>query len=150
MTIRSISPVDADLQEQFRDFFRRRVAETIGCALLVGVLALAVALVSWSVQDPSVNHAAAGRIRNLLGAPGAVAADIVMQLIGLASITLLAAPAFWGFRLVAHHAIRRCHDDAFEAVDVVRKGAQIGLTLANPADGLWHRGWRRSAADRGP
>ena len=43
-------------------------------------------LASWSVDDPSFNQAASGLGRNLLGAPGAIAADLIMQLLGLSSI----------------------------------------------------------------
>ena len=135
MSLRSLSPADADLPEQFRDFLRRRAAELTGCALLALVLALAVALVTWSVQDPSLNHAAAGRVRNLLGAPGAVVADIVMQLIGLASIAMLAAPAFWGFRLVAH---RRLDNGARRVLTYCASVAcAAGLASLMPATDRW-------------
>jgi len=41
---------------------------------------LAVALATWSVKDPSINHATEGPVRNLLGLPGAIVADLVMQI----------------------------------------------------------------------
>ena len=108
MTMRSTSSAAVDsIPEQLHDFARRRAAELTGVALLILVAALSVALATWSVQDPSLNHASAGNIRNLLGAPGAVAADLVMQLVGLAAIALLTAPAFWGLRLLTHRNASR-------------------------------------------
>ena len=67
-----------------RDFPKRRAAEIAGFGALAGVACLCLALLTWSVSDPSLNHATNARIHNLLGAPGAIAADIVMQFIGLA------------------------------------------------------------------
>ena len=61
---------------------KRRAAELIGLTLLAGLAAPALALLTWSVADPSLNHATATPIHNLLGAPGAIAADIAMQFFG--------------------------------------------------------------------
>ena len=45
---------------------------------------LAAALATWSVQDPSLSHATNAPVRNLLGVPGAIVADLLMQLFGIA------------------------------------------------------------------
>ena len=58
------------------DILRRRLAEMVGFALAGAVALFALALVSWSVRDPSLNHAVDGPVRNWLGWPGAVAADV--------------------------------------------------------------------------
>ncbi|HMF06449.1 MAG TPA: DNA translocase FtsK, partial [Methylocella sp.] len=42
-----------------------------------------------------------------LGAPGAVAADIIMQLLGLSSIAFLAPPSLWGGRLMTARRLER-------------------------------------------
>ena len=76
------------------------------CAL-AGVAGLCLALLTWSVSDPSLNHATNARVHNLLGAPGAIAADLVMQFIGLASAALLTPPAFWGWRLLTRRRLER-------------------------------------------
>ena len=68
---------------------------------------LTLALLTWSVSDPSLNHATSARIHNLLGAPGAIAADLVMQFIGLASAALLVPPAFWGWSLLTQRRLER-------------------------------------------
>jgi S-DNA-T family DNA segregation ATPase FtsK/SpoIIIE len=61
-----------------------------------------VALGTWSVQDPSLSHATNAPVRNLLGTPGAVCADLMMQLFGIASIVLVLPVIVWGCRLIAH------------------------------------------------
>jgi DNA segregation ATPase FtsK/SpoIIIE, S-DNA-T family len=95
------------IPEALRDFMRRRLAEFLGILLLALSGAIALSLATWSVQDPSLNHAVNGPVRNLLGRPGAVVADLVMQLTGLAAIVLLLPPSFWGFQLVSHHRLEK-------------------------------------------
>ncbi|HET7848549.1 MAG TPA: DNA translocase FtsK 4TM domain-containing protein [Pseudolabrys sp.] len=98
---RSVDAV-AFIIEHFRDILRRRVSEIVGLALLsVGLLG-AIALATWSVQDPSLSHATHAPIHNLLGFPGAIFADLVMQLFGLAAVMLLAPAAVFGWRLLSH------------------------------------------------
>ncbi len=70
------------LPASLREFPKRRAAETLGIAALAGVVGLGVALLTWSVEDPSLNHATNAPVHNLLGAPGAIAADMVMQMLG--------------------------------------------------------------------
>ena len=72
------------LSDSLRDALRRRLRELIGLALIVLAMLLAVALASWSVQDPSLSHATNAPVRNLLGHPGAIVADLLMQLFGIA------------------------------------------------------------------
>ena len=62
----------------------------------------AIALATWSVQDPSLSHATQQPVHNLLGFPGAIFSDLAMQLLGLASVLLLAPEALLGWRLLAH------------------------------------------------
>ena len=95
------------IPESLRAFAMRRGAELAGLGLIVATAGLALALASWSVQDPSFNHAAAGPVHNLLGAPGAVAADLVMQMLGLSAIAFLTPASFWGWRLIAARRLER-------------------------------------------
>ncbi|ACB94117.1 DNA translocase FtsK [Beijerinckia indica] len=95
------------IPEPVRIFTARRSAELAGLALIGGIVGLALALTSWSVQDPSFNHAADGPIRNFLGAPGAVAADLLMQMLGLGVLACLLPPGFWGWRLLTTHKLDR-------------------------------------------
>ena len=91
--------------EHFRDILRRRLSEVAGLALITLALLGAVALATWSVQDPSLSHATQMPIRNLLGFPGAIFSDLAMQLLGLAAVMLLAPELLLGFRLLSHRPI---------------------------------------------
>jgi S-DNA-T family DNA segregation ATPase FtsK/SpoIIIE len=84
---------------------RRRLRELGGLALIVLTAIIAAALATWSVNDPSFSHATSAPVRNLLGTGGAVTADLMMQLIGLASIALIAPIAAWGWRLTTHRPL---------------------------------------------
>ena len=84
-----------------KDFLLRRTAEIAGVAMLVFAIAMTLALVTWSVQDPSINHATSGPVHNWLGRPGALMADLAMQLFGVASIAMIGPIALSGFRLLA-------------------------------------------------
>jgi S-DNA-T family DNA segregation ATPase FtsK/SpoIIIE len=106
MRANPFSAIDV-VPEPLRDFTRRRMAELTGLGLLCLVGALGLSLASWSVQDPSLNHAVDGPVRNLLGRPGAILADLIMQLTGLAALAFLAPPALWGWQLVNHRSLER-------------------------------------------
>ena len=100
-TDRSLDIV-AFVSEHFRDILRRRLSEAAGLVLLTLGLLGAIALATWSVQDPSLSHATQKPIHNLLGFPGAIFSDLAMQLLGLASIVLLLPETLLGWWLLAH------------------------------------------------
>ena len=95
----------AFVSEHFRDILRRRLSELAGIALLVVALLGAIALATWSVQDPSLSHATQKPVHNLLGLPGAIFSDLAMQLLGLAAVLLLAPEALLGWRLLSHRPL---------------------------------------------
>src|SRR5215472_7975759 len=99
--------VTAFLSDDLRAAIVRRLSEIGGLALIVAAGALAAALGSWSVQDPSLSHATSAHVRNLLGVPGAVAADLLMQLVGVGALALILPVAVWGWRLITHRPIDR-------------------------------------------
>src|ERR1700733_14263472 len=76
----------AFLSVQLGAALRRRLREVGGIALVSLAMMAALALATWSVQDPSLSHATDARVHNLLGVPGAIAADLMMQLLGLGSL----------------------------------------------------------------
>ena len=93
--------------DDLRDMIRRRISESGGLVLIVLSALMAVALATWSVQDPSLSHATDGPVRNLLGTPGAIGADLLMQLFGLASTVLVLPIAVWGWRITTHRPFDR-------------------------------------------
>jgi len=95
------------LPDALRDALGRRVRELVGIAFVVLALLLTLALATWSVHDPSLSHATSRAARNLMGLPGAVVADLLMQLLGLASIALVLPIAVWGWRLLTHRPLSR-------------------------------------------
>jgi len=95
----------AFISEHFRDILRRRLSELFGLALLTIALLGAIALATWSVQDPSLSHATQKPIHNLLGFAGAIFSDLAMQLLGLASVLLLLPATLVGWRLLSHRPI---------------------------------------------
>jgi DNA segregation ATPase FtsK/SpoIIIE, S-DNA-T family len=97
----------AFLSGQLGAMLQRRFREFGGIALLSLAMIAALALASWSVDDPSLSHATDSPVHNLLGRPGAIAADLMMQLLGLGSLALLLPIAVWGYRLLGHRPLRR-------------------------------------------
>ncbi|MCC6887072.1 MAG: DNA translocase FtsK [Hyphomicrobiales bacterium] len=98
---------EISLSDSLREAMRRRLRELAGLALILLALLLVTALASWSVQDPSLSHATNVQPRNLLGLPGAIAADLMMQLVGLAAMALVLPIAVWGWRLATHRPLHR-------------------------------------------
>jgi len=89
------------------DFFRRRAIELGGLALVVAGLVIASACLSFRLSDPSPNRAADGPVENLFGLPGAYAADLLLQSLGIAAFLLPLALAAWGWRLMRRHRLAR-------------------------------------------
>jgi len=81
----------------------RRQAATLSGLALIACAALAVlALATWSVADPSLSHATAAPVTNMLGSPGAVFADLVMQILGLGAVFFLVPVVIWGWHLMTY------------------------------------------------
>ncbi|MHB8886366.1 MAG: DNA translocase FtsK [Methylovirgula sp.] len=95
------------IPDSLRTFATRLAAELAGLFLLAGSGAFALALITWSVQDPSLNHASNGPVHNLLGAWGAIIADLTMQMLGLAAIVFLLPITIWGWQLLRMHRLAR-------------------------------------------
>ena len=101
----SIDTDDSAIPRAIRRFLRNRLLEVAGLAILVAVLTFAVALMTWSNGDPSFSNAVDGPVANWLGRPGAIVADELIQLLGLAVIAFAAIPLIWATRLLGHASI---------------------------------------------
>ncbi|MCJ2081951.1 DNA translocase FtsK [Methylobacterium sp. J-090] len=103
---RSASPYDTFV-DSFRPFLAKRMTELGGLILFSGAMALTVALATWSIDDPSLNHATDHAAHNVLGTSGAVMSDLAMQLLGLGSLAFVLPPALWGVQLMRSRALPR-------------------------------------------
>ncbi len=94
------------LPEAVSAFFKRRASEGLGLFLMTLGVAMMASLLSYSANDPSLNNATDLPIDNLLGANGAIVADVALQTFGISSalpgLTLIA----WGLRLFAKQPVR--------------------------------------------
>jgi len=94
-----------DTESPIKRFLRRNLVGAAGLGIIALAAMLAASLATWSVGDPSLNHATDGPVRNALGTPGAIFSDILMQTIGLATAVFLVPLVLWGWRLLAGHAL---------------------------------------------
>ena len=91
---------DTSLAERLREGAERLSTQATGLAILAIVAGIVASLATWSVQDPSLSHATETPPTNLLGFPGAAIADLMMQMLGLASGAVLIPVAAWAVRLI--------------------------------------------------
>ena len=119
-SIERVIPIVGQLPASIREMLARRLRELMGLVLLVVSGVASAGLMTWSVQDPSLSHATARAIRNVLGYPGAIGADLAMQILGLGTIMLLLPVAVWGWRMLTHRPFDR---------HWLRIGCWIGCTI---------------------
>src|SRR3569623_2799168 len=99
-TIERVLPLVGRLPVPVREILSRRLRELTGLGLIGLSGVAAAALMTWSVQDPSLSHATSRAIRNVVGYPGAIGADLLMQILGLGAIMLIMPVAVWGWRML--------------------------------------------------
>ena len=104
---RSYDTDEGAIPAALRRFIRHRLFEISGVALLASLAAVGVALATWSVDDPSFNHATDQIAKNYLGYPGSVIADELMQLLGLGVLPLIGIPMAWVVNLLSHERPER-------------------------------------------
>jgi DNA segregation ATPase FtsK/SpoIIIE, S-DNA-T family len=105
--IERVIPLVSYLPISIRDALARRLRELAGLGLIGLAGVAAAALMTWSVQDPSLSHATSRPIRNVLGYSGAIGADLLMQILGLGAIMLILPVAVWGWRMLTHRTFDR-------------------------------------------
>ncbi|MCA1456359.1 DNA translocase FtsK [Bradyrhizobium sp. BRP22] len=133
--IERVIPLVGHLPVPIREALERRVREFGGLCLITLAGVAAAALMTWSVQDPSLSHATSRPIRNILGYPGAIGADLLMQILGLGAIMLILPIAVWGWRMLTHRPFDR---------EALRLGCWIlatviaaGFASCFPNNGAW-------------
>ncbi|HMH62383.1 MAG TPA: DNA translocase FtsK 4TM domain-containing protein, partial [Bradyrhizobium sp.] len=130
--IERVIPLVGHLPAAIREALARRLRELTGLALLSVSGVGAAALMTWSVQDPSLSHATSRAIRNIVGYPGAIFADLMMQILGLGAIMLILLVAVWGWRMLTHRTFDR---------EAVRLGCWILCTVISAGfASCWARG----------
>ena len=77
----------------------------LGVLLTVTGLALGIALLGFDPSDPSLSHQTNALATNPLGEPGAVVADMLLQIFGVASALLPISLTLWGGRLVVNRPL---------------------------------------------
>ncbi|MGB5903669.1 MAG: DNA translocase FtsK 4TM domain-containing protein [Xanthobacteraceae bacterium] len=102
-----VIPLVGHLPASIRDMLLRQLRALTGLGLIALAAATAAALITWSVQDPSLSHATSRPIRNIMGYPGAIGADLLMQILGLGAIMLLLPVAVWGWRMLTRRPFDR-------------------------------------------
>ncbi len=105
--IERVIPLVGHLPAAIREALMRRFRELAGLGLLALATAATAALMTWSVQDPSLSHATSRPIRNIVGYAGAIGADLLMQILGLGAIMLILPIAVWGWRMLTHRSFDR-------------------------------------------
>jgi len=105
--IERVIPLVNQLPTAIREALVRRLRELAGLGLLALATGAAAALMTWSVQDPSLSHATSRPIHNIAGYPGAIGADFLMQILGLGAIMLILPIAVWGWRMLTHRGFDR-------------------------------------------
>ncbi|WFU24874.1 DNA translocase FtsK [Bradyrhizobium sp. CB1717] len=105
--IERVIPLVGHLPPSIREGLTRRIRELTGLGLIALSGVASAALMTWSVQDPSLSHATSRPIRNILGYAGAIGADLAMQILGLGAIMLVLTVAVWGWRMMTHRPFDR-------------------------------------------
>ncbi len=134
-TIERVIPLVGHLPTSMREALARRLRELMGLALIGASGVAAAALMTWSVQDPSLSHATSRAIHNIVGYPGAIGADLLMQILGLGAVMLILPVAVWGWRMLTHRPFDR---------EALRTGCWIlctviasGFVSCLPHGGAW-------------
>ena len=138
---------DSAVPAAVRIFLKRRLFEVAGVLLFVALIAASLSLASWSVDDPSLNHALDRSARNWLGYPGAVLADELMQFLGLGVLVLLAIPMRWAVGFLAHQGLPRPLRQSFAWVCCSLAGSATLSALPVPSSWSLTSGLGGNAGD---
>jgi S-DNA-T family DNA segregation ATPase FtsK/SpoIIIE len=107
----------------------RVLYRSLGLVILLLAAALAVALISYQPSDPSLNHATAAAARNLVGAPGALVADLLLQGFGFAAALAVLPLAIVGMRIAGGGPPRAVRLSFLTLAALPLSAAACGLAL---------------------
>ncbi len=94
----------ADARRALARLARTAALRGAGLLLILAAFAALLAVLSYSSDDASLNNATLRPVNNLLGPYGAVAADLLLQIFGIAALAFLAPLFVWGTRaLMGRH-----------------------------------------------
>jgi S-DNA-T family DNA segregation ATPase FtsK/SpoIIIE len=133
--VERVIPLVGQLPAAIREALARRFRELAGLSLIALSGVAAAALITWSVQDPSLSHATSRAIRNIVGYPGAIGADLLMQILGLGSIMLILPIAVWGWRMLTHRTFDR--EALRSACWILSAVMSAGFASCWPHGGAW-------------
>ena len=90
------------------NFLKKRTFELLGLILVLSSVALAIAITTYSPEDPSFIYGDRNfEIQNFFGIYGSSIADFLLQSFGLVSFLLLLNFLFWGLDLIIKKELRR-------------------------------------------
>lgn len=94
--------LDALIPESVQAFIANRLVDGFGLVFMLAGTGLLLAMVSYHAADPSWNTANTPdtTTHNWMGLPGAYAADLLLQTIGLAGALFGVIIGFWGWRIL--------------------------------------------------
>ena len=102
----AMSDALADAKRAMNRLTRMVALRGAGLALVLSAFAALVALASYSSSDASLNNANVNDVGNWLGPLGAVAADLMLQIFGIAALAFLAPQFVWGGRALRGKSIK--------------------------------------------
>lgn len=85
---------------------RGGMTRAYGLGFLVILAAVWASLISWSAADPSLTHITRLSPTNIMGYPGAILSDLLLESLGLVSVLALLAPMLWATELTISGRIR--------------------------------------------
>ncbi len=91
-----------ELRDRALEWARNRLVELFGIGLILSVVAIVIALISYSPYDPSLNVASNSAVKNWLGVPGAYLSDLILQFIGWSVIAIFPALIVSGWMICRH------------------------------------------------
>jgi S-DNA-T family DNA segregation ATPase FtsK/SpoIIIE len=94
-----------NLVDKTTSFLFKRLSEIIGLALLCLSVLLLASLISYSPEDPNFIFPENAEIKNLLGAKGSYASDILYQSVGLISLLVPISFFFISFSVIVEKKI---------------------------------------------